>query len=159
MYVNIGLRIVAILVLAGGGGAADLAGRQASAAEPSGTAVFTSAQAAAGRATYKASCASCHTPDLGGREDAPQLAGDDFISAWKSRKASELYDFIHATMPPEGPALSPEQTVGLVALILEENGAAAGPTPLTATTAAVIGSVATGKRPSPLVAAPAAAVR
>ena len=120
--------------------------------------VFTKAQADAGRATYNTSCATCHRPDLGGRDEEPQLAGDDFLGAWKTRKASELYEFIHATMPPEGPTLSPDQALGLVAFILQENGATPGETALSATTAATIGSVAPGKRPGPLVAVHGAAI-
>jgi len=123
-------------------------------AQPSSpTSVFTKAQADAGRVTYKNSCASCHTPDLGGSPEFPQLAGDDFMSAWKTRTSRDLYEFIQATMPPEGPMLTGEQALGLVAFILHENGAPAGTTALTATTAAPIGSVATGKRPG-FVAAP-----
>jgi mono/diheme cytochrome c family protein len=120
---------------------------EAVAGQTSATSVFTKAQVDAGRATYKNSCASCHTADLGGSPEFPQLAGDDFMSAWKARTSRELYEFIHATMPPEGPMLTSEQAVGLVALILYENGATPGTTALTATTAAPIGSVATGKRP------------
>jgi mono/diheme cytochrome c family protein len=116
-------------------------------AQPSSTAVFTTAQADAGRATYKGTCASCHTPDLGGREDYPQLAGPDFIGAWKTRTTKDLYEFIQATMPPEGPMLKPEQALGLVAFIMQENGATAGTTALTESTAAPIGTIATGKRP------------
>lgn len=115
--------------------------------EPSTTSVFTKAQADAGRATYKNGCASCHTPDLGGTAEYPQLAGDDFMSAWRTRTSKDLYEFIHATMPPEGPMLTSEQALGLVALILQENGATPGTTALTGTTAVPIGSVATGKRP------------
>lgn len=133
------LRLGALLLLASLGWAARPAGQAAS------PTLFTAAQADAGRATYKVSCASCHMPDLGGRDEAPQLAGDDFLSAWKTRKVSELYDFIHATMPPEGPALTEEQAVGLVALILQENGATAGSTALAATSAETIGSVAPGR--------------
>ena len=39
---------------------------------------FTAAQATAGRTVYQANCASCHGPDLAGRNDAPQLAGPQF---------------------------------------------------------------------------------
>jgi mono/diheme cytochrome c family protein len=118
------------------------------AAQPAATStVFTKAQADAGRATYKTTCASCHSPDLGGTSEFPQLAGDDFMSAWKTRTVKELYDFIHATMPPEGPMLSTEQALGLVAFILEQNGGTAGTTAMTDTTDAPIGKVATGKRP------------
>lgn len=117
------------------------------AAQPSTTAVFTTAQADAGRATYKSTCASCHTTDLGGTAEFPQLAGEDFMSGWRTRTVKELYEFIHATMPPEGPMLSTEQTLGLVAFILQQNGGTPGTTAMTDTTDAPIGKVATGKRP------------
>lgn len=145
MSLNKGLRLLAVLVLVGGVWVAHPVG-QAKPAES----IFTMAQADAGRATYKTACASCHTADLGGSNEFPQLAGDDFMSAWKTRKVSELYEFIHATMPPEGPALAPDQALGLIAFILQQNGAAAGATALSAATTATVGSVATGKRPSPL---------
>lgn len=69
------------------------------------------------------------------------------MSAWRTRTTKELFEFIQATMPPEGPTLPPEQASGVVALILQENGATPGETELTAETAAEIGAVATGKRP------------
>jgi alcohol dehydrogenase (cytochrome c) len=113
-----------------------------------GPAVFTAEQATAGRAAYETSCASCHVADLGGRNEAPQLAGGDFMNAWRTRTAQDLVEFIQATMPPGGPPLGAEQYVNIVAYILQQNGAAAGTQPLTATTAAPIGSIATGQRPS-----------
>lgn len=123
----------------------------ASAQAPAG--VFTKAQADTGRAAYKTSCASCHTADLGGSPEFPQLAGTDFIGAWGTRTTKDLYEFIHATMPPEGPQLAPDAALGIVAFILQQNGATVGTTPLTATTAATINKVATGKRPAgPMVA-------
>src|SRR5262249_58604671 len=42
--------------------------------------VFTVDQAAAGRAAYQANCASCHMPDLAGRNEAPPLAGGTFMN-------------------------------------------------------------------------------
>lgn len=137
------VRVVALLAIGLGVAIASVA---RPAAQPT-EAVFSKAQADAGRATYKSTCASCHTPDLGGREDYPQLAGPEFISAWKTRTTKDLYEFIHGTMPPEGPALTPEQALGLVAFILQENGATAGTTALTESTASPIGTIATGKRP------------
>jgi mono/diheme cytochrome c family protein len=136
------LALLAVAMTVGGLGFAPMMAQQ-----PSTTSVFTKAQADAGRATYKTSCASCHTPDLGGTAEYPQLAGDDFMSAWRTRPVKELYEFIQGTMPPEGPMLSGEETLGIVALILQENGATPGTTALTAATAGTIGSVATGKRP------------
>lgn len=140
-------RSLAVLAAAGGLSAATLLAQG-----PSGTAVYTKAQAEAGNTAYQKYCASCHTPDLGGRNEFPALAGDDFFASWKSRSTQELYDFIRATMPPEGPSLTPEQYLGITAHILQENGAPAGSQPLTPTTAVPIGSVATGKRPGPMAA-------
>src|SRR5262245_26873189 len=71
--------------------------------------VFTAQQAAGGRAVYTASCASCHLPDLAGRNEAPQLAGNNFRNTWRNRTTRELFEFIQSTMPPTGENLSPDQ--------------------------------------------------
>ena len=71
--------------------------------------VFTADQASAGRATYQERCAGCHMPDLGGRNEAPPLAGANFMSTWGSRTTRELFDYMSAGMPPNGPSLSPSE--------------------------------------------------
>ena len=53
--------------------------------QPSCAGLSRAAQAAAGRAAYQANCASCHFRDLGGRNEAPPLAGPNFMSAWGTR--------------------------------------------------------------------------
>jgi alcohol dehydrogenase (cytochrome c) len=106
--------------------------------------VYSAAQAGAGRAVYQASCASCHMPDLTGRNEAPQLAGNNFMNAWRSRSTRELFEKIQATMPPTGDTLSTEQFLAVTAFILQANGAPAGAQPLTPTTAAPIGAIAAG---------------
>jgi alcohol dehydrogenase (cytochrome c) len=130
----------AIAVL--GLGIALVAGQQST------TPVFSAQQAAAGRAVYEASCASCHVADLGGRNEAPQLAGGDFMNTWRDRTTQALLEFIQGAMPPDGPTLSPDQYQSIVAYILQQNGAAAGSQPFLPTTAVLIGAVATGRRPS-----------
>ena len=134
------------LMIAGlaGSAIALVAGQQ----QPSGAPVYTAAQAAAGRATYQANCASCHVADLGGRNEAPQLAGGDFMNTWRSRTTKDLLDYMSSTMPPGGPSLSPDQYAGIVAYILQQNSAAAGTTAFNAATAVPIGSIATGQRPT-----------
>jgi len=107
-------------------------------------AIYTAAQAAAGRAVYQANCASCHLPDLAGRNEAPQLAGGNFMTAWRSRSTRDLFEFIQSTMPPTAPSLSAEQYIAVTAFILQANGAPAGTQPFTPETAAPIGTVATG---------------
>jgi alcohol dehydrogenase (cytochrome c) len=116
---------------------------------PGGAPIYTVEQAAAGRIAYEASCASCHVSDLGGRNEAPQLAGADFMNTWRARGVGALFNYIRTTMPPGGARLSDDQYLAIVAYMLQANGAAAGAQPLTATTAAAIGSVATGQPPAP----------
>jgi mono/diheme cytochrome c family protein len=118
-------------------------------AQPAPGAVFTAEQADAGRTLYAERCASCHMADLGGRDDAPPLAGEGFLAAWKARTTRELFEFIRDTMPPDGPALAPDDALRTVAHVLRQNGATPGSEPLTATTAAAIGSIATGRKPGP----------
>ena len=55
---------------------------------------------------YQASCASCHLPDLAGRNEAPQLAGNNFMNTWRTRTTRDLFEFIQSTMPPTGENLS-----------------------------------------------------
>jgi mono/diheme cytochrome c family protein len=109
------------------------------------TAVFTAAQAEAGRTAYRTHCAGCHASDLGGRDDAPALAGPDFLKTWGPRSTAQLHDFIRTTMPPDGTALTAEEYLAVVAHLLERNGAVAGAQPLDAATAAGIASLTQGR--------------
>src|SRR6266516_3127191 len=63
-------------------------------------AAYTASQAADGLAAYQTNCASSHLPDLTARNEAPQLAGGNFMNAWGSRTPSELVRFLQATTPP-----------------------------------------------------------
>lgn len=139
------------LALAVGGRAS-----QQSAAAPPGPAAITAAQIAAGRDAYQARCASCHLPDLAGRNEASPLAGRAFMAAWRDRTTRDLFDYIRASMPPGGATLGTDEYLAITAFILRSNGAAAGATALTATTAVGIGTIATGVAP-PTTAAPAQA--
>jgi alcohol dehydrogenase (cytochrome c) len=122
-----------------------LAGQQAPAAGR-----YTAAQAAAGRTTYQAQCASCHLPDLKGQGDAAPLAGSEFMDAWGRRTPRELLSFMQTTMPPTRPGgLSQEEYVNIAAFILQSNGAPAGNQALTPATEVAISSVATGQAPAP----------
>ena len=99
---------------------------------------FTAAQAAAGRAPYTASCASCHAEDLGGRE-GPALKGASFQDKWRAVPARDLLAYIQQNMPPGGPTLPPDQAAAIAAFILQSNGApsaGAGPAPASESPAA-----------------------
>jgi alcohol dehydrogenase (cytochrome c) len=111
--------------------------------QPSTASVYTADQAAAGRVAYQASCASCHRPDLGGGNEAPQLAGGDFLSIWGSRTTRDLLSLIQSTMPPGNPGAPGEVAyLSIVAYILQANGASAGSQAFTAATAVPIRSIA-----------------
>src|ERR1019366_2809872 len=66
---------------------------------------FTADQVTAGRVAYQTHCASCHSPDLSGRE-GPQLAGSNFFAQWGDRTTGALINLMQATMPPGGAGLS-----------------------------------------------------
>jgi len=115
--------------------------------------VFTAQQATAGSTVYAASCASCHMADLAGRNEAPQLAGNNFMNTWRNRSTKDLFEFIQSTMPPTGESLSEAQFLSVTAYILQANGAQPGATPMTPATAPRVrasGVVPTRKGP-PLV--------
>jgi hypothetical protein len=82
-------------------------------------------------------------PDLGGRNEAPPLAGTNFMNTWRARTTKDLVEYM-GTMPPDAPSLAADQYLAIAAYVLQSNGAPAGTQPFTATTAAQIGSIATG---------------
>jgi len=118
--------------------------------------VYNASQAASGATVYAASCASCHMADLAGRNEAPQLAGNNFLNTWRTRSTKDLFEFIQATMPPTGENLSAAQYLAVTAYILQANGANAGEAALTPTTAVPIGTIASGATPTTAAAAPPA---
>lgn len=122
-------------------------------------AVYTAAQADAGRALYATNCAGCHRPDLGGLNEAAQLAGGSFLAAWGDRSVSDLVAYILASMPPANPGgPGPAGVANIVAFILQANGAAAGNQPLTPQTSARVRAVAMQQAPpaAPTAQAPTA---
>ncbi len=118
-------RMMVATVIAGVGGVVILFAQQ----RPAGP--YTADQVAAGRAAYQTNCASCHAPDLSGRE-GPQLAGSNFFAQWGDRTAGALINFMQSTMPPGGAALPGDSYVDLAAFILDANSARPGDRRLTA---------------------------
>ena len=117
---------------------------------------YTAAQATAGRATYQTYCASCHAPDLTGRE-GPQLAGTNFFTQWSNRSAGELIAYLRLTMPPGGAALPRDSYVNLAAYLFDANGAQPGPQALAEDSTVVLRTVALRRNAAaiPAAAAPA----
>ena len=145
-------RYVGVLAAALAGSAIALVAGQ----QPGGAPVYTAAQATAGRAAYQANCASCHVADLGGRNEAPQLAGGDFVNTWRTRTTKDLFDYMSSTMPPGGPSLSAGEYASIVAYILQQNSAVPGQTAFAPTTAAPASVVALATSPTAAVATLAA---
>jgi alcohol dehydrogenase (cytochrome c) len=114
-------------------------------------AVYTAGQASDGLAAYQTNCASCHLPDLSGRNEAPQLAGGNFMNAWGSRTTAELIQYIQATMPSSNRGgLSEDTYANIVGFFLQANGAPAGDRPVAISTPVRIDSVANGQMPPAL---------
>ena len=112
------------------------AGRQVPALQ-----IFTTQQAAAGKAAFTRTCAACHMPDLSGNNEVPALAGAAFLSTWRTRTTKDLFDYMSGAMPPGGPSQSVETYTSIVAYVLQANGAVAGQQPLSASTTVPIASV------------------
>jgi alcohol dehydrogenase (cytochrome c) len=94
-------------------------------------ATFTADQAAAGKTVYAQQCGNCHGKNLSGSEFATPLNGNAFSLNWGGKPAGALFTFIKTRMPPAAAgSLSPEATAGLVAYLLQVNGAKAGDAPL-----------------------------
>lgn len=102
--------------------------------------LFTSQQAAEGKDLFSIRCATCHGDALQGGS-APALAGADFAAAWSADKLADWADsqrtvddldfIIRTTMPKDSARkLRPEEYTAILAYILQQNGYAAGATPL-----------------------------
>jgi hypothetical protein len=135
--------------------------------QPAPPAIFTSAQAEAGRIAYDATCGQCHTPTLMGRKGGPgghelppiaslsedyrkfigprgwvpPLAGPAFIDRWGSKTAAQLIARFQETVDSFGMEDGKDFTVNITAYILQVNGAKAGTQPLTRATDTVVNSV------------------
>jgi mono/diheme cytochrome c family protein len=142
---------VSAVLMAGGAGAADAPKSpaaakpapqaQAPAAKPAAAGgaaavsiwdgVFSSAQAKRGDALYAKNCAQCHMPDMAGKEPAPELAGDNFLSKWYGHSVGELFTRIATTMPAGNPGnLTRANYADLVAVLLSANNFRSGKTDL-----------------------------
>ena len=115
---------------------------------------FTAEQALTGRALYLGNCASCHLPNLSGRNEAHPLTGGNFINTWRGRTVNQLTRYMQQTMPPgNAGGLGEEGYLAISAFLLEANGAAASAQPLAANSAVRIGDVCNGQMPAALLAA------
>jgi len=127
-----GVRLVttaAVLALAAAIGARATAAPQKTTKDK----VFTKEQAARGADLYAKSCERCHDPAkvAPGKKPAPPTIGAKFIENWQDKTVGELYGTIFNTMPGDGVLiLTADQTLDLVAHMLQANGFPAGDMPL-----------------------------
>jgi mono/diheme cytochrome c family protein len=93
--------------------------------------IFTAEQAGHGAAAYAERCGSCHGPSLQGSEEAPGLAGGEFLSHYDRQTVADLFERVRTTMPQNAPAtLSREQYAEVLAFLMQSNGFPVGSTPL-----------------------------
>jgi mono/diheme cytochrome c family protein len=91
---------------------------------------FTTAQAAAGRATYTENCASCHGANLDDGAFGPALRGPEFRASWFGRSADQLFTKLE-TMPPAAPAsLGASRTAEVLAYLMSQNQLVAADKPV-----------------------------
>jgi len=87
--------------------------------------IYTAPQAAQGEDLYYSTCVNCHPRGT--------YAGDSFKSNWNGKPLSDLFDWVRYKMPKNDPgALTPAQSVQVVAYILQQNKMPAGQTALPA---------------------------
>ena len=80
-------------------------------------------QVAQGRTSYAQNCAACHGDGLTGGQFAAALKGPDFLGKWGGAPLSDLFEYIHRSMPPANAGGLPDDTyAAITALILQENG-------------------------------------
>ena len=96
-----------------------------------GDGVYSADQAQRGETLYKKQCTACHGDALDGVGPYPPLSGDDFLSKYEGKPASNLYDMIQKLMPATAPgSLSRSDAADLFAYILSFNKFPAGKTDL-----------------------------
>src|SRR5215470_4526152 len=156
-------RAVVFAIALVGLGSVILAGQQSTT-----PAVFTAAQAEAGRTAYENSCGKCHTFTLLGRDSAedglppvdslpapyqefirkskhvPPLAGKVFLSRWGQKTVAELIARFQVTASDsffQFQNMNDDAVVNITAYALKVSGAKAGAEPLARTNSIVVNSL------------------
>ncbi|MFT8420352.1 c-type cytochrome [Gluconacetobacter sp.] len=115
--------------------AADVPAAPAAAAAPAAggekPALFTAAQADAGKKAYADNCAQCHGDNLEGMA-GPALKGKHFASPKANFHVGDIFTIVSQNMPATQPASLPHDVyVDIMAFLLQQNGMPAGSTALT----------------------------
>jgi cytochrome c5 len=103
--------------------------------------IYSKAQADGARPQFEKLCAECHAFTVAAKKQEKDLPlGDEpFLKKWEGRGLEELATVIVTTMPNDGSAIvSDEETLNLLAYILQRNGYPAGAAPLTKESATAV---------------------
>jgi len=96
-------------------------------AVPPADALFTSAQAVAGKAAYQQNCAACHGANVDDGNAAPPLRGATFLGKYTGKPAADLFTYVSTKMPPGNPgSLSGAEYARIIAYVLQQNSFATG---------------------------------
>ncbi|SRR5712691_6029711 len=97
--------------------------------------VYTEDQAKRGQGLYSQNCAMCHGDSLAGGDEAPSLAGPEFLSNWNGLTVGDLFERIRTSMPFNKPqSLNRETNAGILSYILSANKFPVGQTELSSQT-------------------------
>ena len=89
--------------------------------------VYTEVQAKRGLEKYTQVCANCHQADLSGSDQAPGLAGGEFLDRWDGQSVGDLADRIRTSMPQDDiGSLNVQMSADLTAYLLQANKLPAG---------------------------------
>ena len=93
--------------------------------------VYTDEQAKRGEQGYVEKCGRCHGAEMLGADEAPPLAGGQFLSNYSGQTADDLFERIRVSMPADKPgSMSRQQTADIEAYIFKFNNFPAGQTEL-----------------------------
>ena len=89
--------------------------------------VYNPDQAKRGQTKYSQVCSNCHLSDLSGSDQAPSLAGGEFLDRWEGQSVGDLADRIRTSMPQDDiGSLNTQMSVDIVAYLLQANNFPAG---------------------------------
>jgi hypothetical protein len=89
--------------------------------------VYNLDQAKRGLAKYTEVCSPCHQSDLSGSDQAPSLAGGEFLDRWDGQSVGDLADRIRLTMPQDNVGtLNMQISTDITAYLLQSNSFPAG---------------------------------
>lgn len=91
--------------------------------------IYTEAQAIRGETVVleKIQCVNCHGSTLrGGTGDTPPLVGPEFIASWQGFTLDDLENKIRTMPPNRSDKMMPQETVDVLAFLLQLNSYPAG---------------------------------